>query len=471
MQRAKRQLVGMGIVGLIGLSGCTSGAVPGSTGTASPSPGTSASPPDTGPTPVPTPPPSDRFAAVHGRITDETGRPLAGVTVTARVLGVGSFANTLETQATTTTGSASGEANNGGAYLIGGAPIGSTIQLTATKAGWTSRTRTTVISMNVKADDAINRLDFGQADTAFALSDQPEVVSVRTVNTVSGVEPGTSFAIRFSEPVNATDIQDGLAVYAATVTGAESVTLSAGVTLPTGYDAISGTLTRPQAPIYDLQAFTSVWSDNGQALMLTFKPGYQLPSDKVTAPVYALAFRKPFRDQAGTSRSSQIFRTETAKVATNGYSFPVALDTARPRVLSIRAVEGGSAPTSGTSTRDRLRVQFSEPMVLFPLSLADGTAAIPAATAAISVQNALNFRYAVSVSQPGAIALSANSAIGARLVASDPTNATVEFAPSSDDEMNAGSTVWLRALPFIADPAGNLLDAPTDGYSGSTIMN
>lgn len=72
----------------------------------------------------------------------------------------------------------SGEAQMtaGGAYVFRNAPVGVRILITATKEGWTTRTRTEVLKSNLTGNPEANKFDFMDRD---AIQDEPEVVSVK----------------------------------------------------------------------------------------------------------------------------------------------------------------------------------------------------------------------------------------------------------------------------------------------------
>jgi len=155
-------------------------ATPTPDGTATPEPGDT-SEPSASPTPsVPTSstnpnnptgsnPDISTLATFNGRVFDVNGSPVEGATVSARSIDpgvewVGEAQQTL-----------------GGAYVFRNAPVGARIEITATKAGFTTRTIVDVLKSNLTGNPDANRYDFSGI---YAIQDEPQVTSLK----INGVE-------------------------------------------------------------------------------------------------------------------------------------------------------------------------------------------------------------------------------------------------------------------------------------------
>jgi hypothetical protein len=107
----------------------------------------------------------------NGKVFDDTSAPLDGVAIAAKSLNPA-----LPYSATTTTA--------GGSYAFNNAPVGVEVQITASKAGYTTRAMTGVLKANKAGDPSVNRFDFGsdgspsQFQQAPGLSDRPNNLTV-----------------------------------------------------------------------------------------------------------------------------------------------------------------------------------------------------------------------------------------------------------------------------------------------------
>ena len=470
------------------------------TGAPSAPPSGSPMPAPSGATPAPsslpsTPDTSSR-ATIQGVVFDANGVRLDGVTVTGQVLGSGTFANGSDVLTVTT---------QAGSYALNGAPTGATILVTASKAGLSARRQTIVPLSNLQGDTTLNRVSFGetvngQPDPVYALTAGPEVIAFTPASaTDTAVSPTSSFTLSFSGPVNTADVEAAFAIYVAgpfavagAVGPADAYTLSAlgddgnPIKLPFAYDSgrdsdVTDKVTpnAVQRFLYDRSAFTTVWSSDKRTVAFTFKPGYQLPTDKdATRKIrYAVSFQgKVIRDADGVGRSTGLVRTTPAQVNRAGFTFQVAADTSAPAITVVTGLNQGDT-TGGTS--DRIRVQFSKPMHLFPANFGGKT--IPGLAAPTSAAAAGNLKYTVkdvltgAESDPDLLAPSGSQA--AVSLAEDASHSTIEFAPSNDDPtagsnkigFTSGSTIWVRASTAITDPAGNPLDPAKTLKSGRGI--
>ncbi|MBC7543562.1 MAG: Ig-like domain-containing protein [Candidatus Sericytochromatia bacterium] len=458
----------------------TASTAPSGTPTAAPTgtPTSGSDVPGATPTPsgLPSTPDTSSRATIQGVVVDDKGVRLDGVTVTGKVLGAGTFSNGSDTLTVTT---------QVGSYALNGAPTGSTILITASKVGLTRRQRTIVPLSNLQGSTDINNVSFGgTSDPAYAFSDAPEVVSFTPAKDATGVDANTAFTLTFSEPVNTQDVENAFAIYVAgpiTTPGTLSDTDSYMLTALTDdgnpakllytYDskrddgavANTATVVRNSAmPIYDSRSFSAAWSNNNQTVTFTPRPGVRLPTDKDSSklPQYAVSFKDgAIRDAAGTGRSDSWFRVSPAQVGRAGYRFTVAADTGAPVVSAITGLSGGDVAGGNTN---RIRVQFNEPMHLFPANY--GGKAIPGIGAPMSAARAGNFNYALKETLVGGVAdadlVATTSQAGVSFL-TDPTRSTVEFSIRNDDPLAAGTgftignLIWVKAGAAITDPAGN----------------
>ncbi len=184
-------------------------------GSASPQPGSER--PTDGPTPFPSAQPSSagtpqplpsatsdisvvETTTFNGKVYDETGAPLDGVTVRAVSLN-----SSVPFEASTTTA--------GGTYSFNNAPSGVQIMIEVSRPGFTPRTRVEVIKSNKQGDPNANKYDFGgDVGANTALSDLPEVVAVRMEKPTED-KPLKNITLDFSEPVDRASVETTLGLY------------------------------------------------------------------------------------------------------------------------------------------------------------------------------------------------------------------------------------------------------------------
>jgi hypothetical protein len=315
-------------------------------------------------------------ATVHGIVYDDLQQRVSDATVTAKVLsGAGKFPNGSDTLTTTT---------QVGAYALHGVPSGSTVLVTVSKDGFTSREQTVIPLANLQGNPDANRLDFGMragaADATTAMSNKPEIQAMTPNAEATNVDAATSYTLTFSEPMNRTDVENAFAIAVATDTAA-GYTLSNGVVLPQQYtpntDQFGGAALATGAnSIYGNTAFTYTWTNADKTVTIALRDGQKLPTDKdsTRTPQYAVGFTGALRDANGSAtRSDRFFRTHAAQLGKNGFRFAVAADTTPPRLIGVTALNN----SAGNSGNDQVRLQFSEAMVLHPANLGGGATAIP----------------------------------------------------------------------------------------------
>ncbi len=153
------------------------------------------------------PAPSGEKTILQGKIYDEEGATIEGAEVTVKSL------DTRAPYSATT-------ASQGGNYVINNVPVGTQIEVSVTKAGWTRRTRVTSLQANVNNR---NTLDFGTTGTsnaddlageAYFVSNYPEVVSATPGSSPVAADKLT-YKIRFSETLDAdarTEVEDAFII-------------------------------------------------------------------------------------------------------------------------------------------------------------------------------------------------------------------------------------------------------------------
>jgi hypothetical protein len=243
--------------------------------------------------------------------------------------------------------------------------------------------------------------------------------------------------------------------------------LSSGVQLPVSFNAVTDTVVATSSFALDVSSFTFAWSNNNQTLTATLRPGVRLPADRDPNKglAYGVSFKGPIRDfslDPSTTASSGWFGGK------DGFHFSVAADTTPPRVVSVTPV---NRDDSASGTQDRIRVQFSEPMLLFP---SNGMSPVQLPSSSTAANNAGLFKYdavfappAGSGTGPTQPATPQNSPASVVLWDGDPTGSTVLITPASGAAGNgagfqAGDTVRVQIGGQLTDPAGN----PVEGVPG-----
>lgn len=264
-------------------------------------------------------------ATFNGTVYDVDGTVLDGAKVSAKSIDTG----------VTWVGQEQDTAN--GSYVFQNAPVGTRVEITAVKTGFTTRTRTVVLKSNLTGDPDANTYDFGGTQPnsgQFALQDEPEAVSIKVNGATPsspgsvGVPNGTIFTpneqtsvnlsgvdnskfeveFTFSEPVDKESVQSNFRAYSE-VTGG-----GFGGGAPTQQVRTSVT---PSFLIDDgYGAFT--WSNDDKTVVYkSTKPLLTLNSG--TSLRYKITFANPFKDKSG----KQARRITTAPTADSQLSSSV----------------------------------------------------------------------------------------------------------------------------------------------------
>jgi hypothetical protein len=471
--------------------------ISGAPASATPAPGAT----NATPTAIPSTPDTSSRATIQGTIFDSQGNRVDAATVVGKILGAGTFANGSDTLTVTT---------QLGSFALNGAPTGATVLVTVTKEGFATRQQTIVPLANLQGSPDQNRMNFGfeagtTGDATYALSEGVEVFRTTPAPSATGIDPSEGFTLTFNGPVVTTDVEAAFAIYVAGVFGSTGVYGGSGdsysltavdasggqIALPYGYDMAldDGAADRTASQVmpemgshrlFDSTAFDATWTNN-QTVTFRFKHGYHLPSDKdaTRLPTYAMTLEgKPVRALGNTTGMPARFRISPAQGGRFGVTFKVAADVTPPRIVGVTGLN--RSESAGSTPLDRIRVVYSEPMHLMPLSL--NGAAIPGVGSSSSATWLSHYAYAVKSTLDGGVAdvdlKTPTGGATATLDMADPSHRAILFAPDSDDPdtsgargFSSGSTIWVKVGGGVTDPAGNPMDAASDAVlrSGRAI--
>jgi len=336
------------------------------TGTASPI----ASPSSTGsPTGTPTPsvvaptsptgttPDIASKTTVDGKVFDKKGFPVDGATVTLTLLDPGVKFDDGSTSLSTKTVQ--------GSYVFRSVPVGTRIEIKASKEGWTTKTRVESVKSNLQGDTNVNKFNFGSEGTTssssspYALQDEPQVELVKvngialdkfgstytntndrptesTSAAVVNLKPELTFELMFTEPVKQSSVQNAFKVDSEELTSR----------LPVGCSKF--TLTE--------SAFNWTWSsDNKSVTIKSKKPLLQQKSGNQMR--YKVYFDKAFEDTQGVSAEKNSYFKFGTNVEKDYFTIALENDTADPRLLG--------AEYNDTGTAEYITLTFSEPFEVY----------------------------------------------------------------------------------------------------------
>ncbi|MBT9545532.1 MAG: Ig-like domain-containing protein [Candidatus Sericytochromatia bacterium] len=324
----------------------------------------------------------------NGKVFDDSKAPLDGVTVKARSLN----ASVPFEESTVTAG---------GTYAFNNAPSGIQVEIVASKTGFTTRKRVEVLKSNKQGDPNANRYDFGNDCADFvpaavledngcskfsaaynALSDKPEVVAVTPARNGSGVDPQTSFVLKFSEPMDKKTAEDTFTVRSfnnrkLTVDNG-NLRVAGGANTVKGNGAITNNWSGTNASkIWDKDAFNISWNSDDTEVTFSFKEEKLLPTDKDSnlVPDYNVAFNgfnssdRLIKDKSGISRSEKHFKLTDGDFE-ESYKFSIKTDEAKPGITGLTA----ETTENGGQNGDAVRVRYSERMIIYTrdISIAGG---------------------------------------------------------------------------------------------------
>ncbi|PKL77424.1 MAG: hypothetical protein CVV27_05460 [Candidatus Melainabacteria bacterium HGW-Melainabacteria-1] len=389
----------------------------------------------------------------NGKVYDDSNAPLEGATVKAR-----SLSEDVTYEVTTTT--------TGGAYAFNNAPAGIQLEITTTKAGYTSRRRVEVLKSNISGDPNANRYDFGTNGPAMTdfgvayngLSDKPEVISVTPGRNASGVAPNTSFILAFSEPMDRNTVEKNFGIYAGS-----NETLSVDSVAPTliqGFSNAYDVTPAASSLVWSKSAFSLSWNADDTELTLNFKDERRLPSDKDSnkVPDYQVSLTVDdgqIKDKNGVSRAAAdggYFKLTDGQFEGN-YKFAINRDTEAPQADSLKALTGENGNLFG----DEIKVVYSEPMVYYTAAgeIRGNMAGGVPSEDPLSANN-----YFISING-GAEQNLAGLGGTALFDATDASHKTVMLR-FFGNLYTPGDNVKVRVNSSVLDPAGNSVDSSND---------
>jgi Tfp pilus assembly protein PilF len=323
-----------------------------------------------------------------------------------------------------------------------------------------------------------------------ALNELPEVVLVTPARNGSGVDPKTSFVLKFSEPMDRKSVEDTFSIRSFN---------SRKLTVDSGNQRITGganTLTGngnvsllEGTPIYDKSAFHFSWNSDDTEVTFSFKEEFSLPTDKDSnlVPDYRVAFQslstgeRTLRDKVGWPRPYLHFKLTDGDFE-ESYKFSIKTDEVKPN-LSQLFVQ--SAETGG-KYGDAIAVRYSERMIIYTRGqiIAGGMAEsdtdqswkqAPAGypgNGGLSTPERAAQNYHVTLTPAGYVFPlfeGAWSELGGGVYydPGDPTGKTVLLIPPPGLSLfRPGDLVKVTLSPTILDPAGNSIDTSRNSRTG-----
>lgn len=438
------------------------------------------------PTPqVSAPSASGATTILQGDVYDESGAAVDGATVT-----VNSLDATHAYTATLTTVQ--------GHYVTNNVPVGVQIRVSATKQGWTNRSRVQSFQEN---NNSKNTMNFGGTSTddsagaAYFISNYPEISgTIPDTDTIDGKHLG--YKIRLSEPLDADNqrrLQNAVLISADPPPGKVNPII------------IKNTATFLQAN----RKLSMSWNSDGTELTLSFDaPLRRLKNDKKT---YALSISRPSGDDpiqdsqnnvlgyttpsAGSTydgaiklASLALASTDTtaalrwAATHTRASGFDLNKDDQNPTVMSVT----GSPVTTNNGDRERIEITFSKPALVFPDVVQTVGTQTTLAGSDASVTDLSNYAFAISdttvtgidmkkvITTPNTISTNNNNANlstlttymnGSTPFRVDSTVAQVQVSTTNPDvvQIDILKSMWpttaknvrVRVEPTWLDPSGN----------------
>ncbi|MBT9545529.1 MAG: Ig-like domain-containing protein [Candidatus Sericytochromatia bacterium] len=404
----------------------------------------------------------------NGKIFDDTNSPLDGVTVKVKSLN-----SSVPFEAETVTA--------GGTYAFNNAPSGVQVEIVSSKAGFTTRKRVEVLKSNKQGDPNANRYDFGTDGGAAtfsaaynALSDKPEVVMVTPSRNASGIDPKTSFVLKFSEPMDKKTAEDTFTVRSFNsrkmTVDAGNLRVAGGANTLTGNGLIATNFVGANSSkVWDKDAFNISWNSDDTEVTFSFKEEKLLPTDKDSnlVPDYNVAFNgfnsndRLLKDKSGISRSEKHFKLTDGDFE-ESYKFSIKTDEVKPTITGITAETNENGGQNG----DSVRVRYSERMIIYTrdISIAGGMENVAGAdqkapggypSGTVATTNAAAANYNVTTVQTGGVTTFTGTwgSLGGTAVydTTDLTHKTVLLLPPTQDTLS--STV-------AAPPGSNQFQAP-----------
>ena len=407
----------------------------------------------------------------NGKVYDDTDAPLDGVRVTAKSLN-----SSVVYEVETTTA--------GGTYAFNNAPAGVQIEITASRPGYTTRRRVEVLKSNKQGDPDANRYDFGTTGSSSfgtefnALSDRPEVTLVTPGRNASGINPGTSFVLKFSEPMDRQTVVDAFEIRAFGTD--EELSVDNDTTFNAG-SASNGVFNNDGDLIWDKAAFNASWNSDDTEVTMTFKEERALPTDTDSdnVPDYSVSFEAGnagLKDKSGITRNEKHFKLTEGRFE-EYYKFSINTDEDKPEVDSITVVDGGN---SGSTIGDTIKVRFSERMIHRTLAgavagginsqMTEAAGGVSGNNGSVSSANAAG-NYTIDINNGDDVFDwdQADEGNGVAVFDSnDPTNKTILLFVGnggSDNVFDPGDNIEITVKTTVLDPAGNSVDSSNNDAS------
>ncbi|MGE3726394.1 MAG: Ig-like domain-containing protein [Candidatus Sericytochromatia bacterium] len=305
---------------------------------------------------------------LNGKVFDDNYLPLDSVTVKAKSLN-----SSFPFEATTVTA--------GGTYAFNNVHSGVQIEITVSKAGFTTRKRVEVLKYNKQGNPNANRYDFGTDGGAVTysaayngLSDKPEVVMVTPARNGSGVDPKTSFVLKFSEPMDKQTVENSFMLYTFNrrklTVDYDNLRVAGGAYTVIGNGTIATNfLPGNSNPIWDATAFETSWNSDATEITLRFKEGKSLPSDRDSnlVPDYNVSFhgldinKRFIQDASGVKRNDRFFKLTDGDFEYS-YKFSIKTDEVKPSLTHI-------TPDPQSPRGAGFILHYSEPMILETLGV------------------------------------------------------------------------------------------------------
>jgi len=344
-------------------------------------------------------------ATFNGKVYDPNGITVDGANVNAKSVDA-NVSWVGESQVSTN-----------GAYVFRNAPVGARVEITVTKDGWTTRVRTEVLKSNLQGDPTANVFDFGglgatgndQTSSYYAIQDEPEITELKVndvVATNSGGFPISAgnlddaaraaavpplaavpltaanngrFGIANLQPLTSAELKSSIRAgqpLAVSLTGVDNSRMDIQLTFsePVDRDSVQNNF-KVVSQDFDvrqggkgfeidenLTGLTFTWAaDDKSVLVKTNKP--VLTTTTTPEARYLLKWTNPFKDKT----SKNALKVGQGNISPTGHFrynpgtnndfnvFATKIDDQDPRLLSIEALDGGSA-------NDVIRMTYSEPL-------------------------------------------------------------------------------------------------------------
>lgn len=261
----------------------------------------------------------------RGKVYNSKGIPVDRVKVIAKSIDPG--INWVGTE----------QISNNGSYIFKDAPVLARIQITASKDGWTTRSRTEILKSNLARNSEVNVFDFIGFNS---VNDEPEILEIK-INGKKGTSPGSEtkpeipgefspsnltgisnssleIDLTFSEPVNKEDVENNLKI----ISQPFSINNNQNFTIDKNVPGVSFS-----------------WDEDESRVI--FKTNKKVLSNITGKEArYTVSFSNPFRDKTGKQAVSEKFIRFSNTKSSDFLIFSVTNDIEEPALLSISSQVG-----------------------------------------------------------------------------------------------------------------------------------